>query len=697
MSVGDLRLNSPLQYVKGVGPKKAEVLEKFNLRTIEDILFYFPRQYLDRTSIVPITNLKINEPATIIGVVKGHGMLYGRRRRYEMILGDESGNISLIFFHGIRFWEKTFKKGQVFAATGTPTFFQGYQMIHPELERLEEDSDKLIHAGRIIPVYPQTAELNKAGLNSRGIRKITSFVVDNLSEQVKDYLPTAELKNIDLLDLNNAVTKIHYPDNREQVELCRRRLAYDELLGFQFLVYQNKIKKEQTIKKHSYKKPGKKLSQFKKNLPFDFTAGQKKALKEIFDDLQTEHPMNRMLQGDVGCGKTVVAIAAALFVGENKMQTAFMAPTEILAEQHFRNWQEALNELGIKCGLLTSSLKPAEKTAVAELCAEGELDILFGTHALIYDYVSFHHLGLVIIDEQHRFGVEQRGKLYAKGDNPDLLVMTATPIPRTLALTLYGDLDISTIEGLPPGRLPIRTAWRSKDSRTKVYEFVKDEIKKGGQAYIIYPLIEKSENIELENVEDAYKELSNGTFEGFRVGMVHGRTKQKPRDKVLKDFREGKLDILMATTVIEVGIDNPNATVMIIEHSERFGLAQLHQLRGRIGRGEKKSTLIAIAHPPVSEIASHRLKYFVENSDGFKVAEADLELRGPGEMFGIKQSGLPELKAVRLSSDRDLMEKARKLLIKIFNEEKTLDLEYKNLYSYLKKKNDVKQTLLGGG
>ena len=695
--MGVIKLDSPLQYVKGVGPRKAEILEKYGLVQVRDLLFYFPRQYLDRTNVTTINQLNINHPATIIGVVKAHGLLYGKRRRYEVILEDDTGAIAILFFQGVNYWQKTFKKGQIFAATGTVKWYQGYQMVHPELERLEDDSDKMIHAGRIIPVYPQTAELNKVGLNSRGMRKISSFIFDNLKEEIQDYLPNKESKELELLDLNRAITKIHYPDNRDEVELCRRRLAFDELLGFQYLVFKNKISKEKTFKKHKYKKPGIKLKEFKEQLLFKFTSGQKKVLNEIFEDLQSKHPMTRLLQGDVGCGKTVVAISASLYVAENKMQTAFMAPTEILAAQHYRNWSGLLEGIGIKSALLTASIKPAEKKEIGKLCSDGEIDILFGTHALIYDYVGFKKLGLVIIDEQHRFGVEQRSKLYAKGDNPDLLVMTATPIPRTLALTLYGDLDISTIEGLPPGRKKIRTAWRSEDSLEKIYQFVEDEINKNGQAYIIYPLIEKSEQLDLENVEDAFSELSKNRFKDYKVGMVHGRTKSKARDKILKDFRDGNLDILMSTTVIEVGLDNPNATVMIINHAERFGLAQLHQLRGRIGRGEKQSTLIAVSYPPVSDYASQRLQYFSDNLDGFKIAEADLEMRGPGEMFGLRQAGIPELKVVRISSDRDLMEKARSLLEKMFRLQDNLDEEYQIMYNYLTNKAEKNNPRLGGG
>ncbi len=695
--MAELRLNSPLQYVKGVGPKKAAIMAGLGMTEVRDLLFYLPRRYLDRTSVTPIAKLRVDEPATIVGVVKAHGILHGRRKRYEVIIEDDTGGIPLLFFQGVKYWERTFKKGQIFAATGTVGYFMGLQMVHPDLERLEDEGDRMIHAGRIIPVYPQRAELSKAGLNSKTIRRLTTFIFDNLTERIPDYLPPAECRRQQLPVLDEAIRTIHYPDNRDQVEYGRRRLAFDELIRFQHLVFRNREHKEKTVKTRTYAPPGEMLGGFKNNLPFDLTSGQKKAVKEIFDDLQKEHPMARMLQGDVGCGKTVVAVLSALYIAENKLQTAFMAPTEILAEQHFRNWQEPLSKVGVTAGLLTASLKAAEKKETVRRCLEGEIDILFGTHALIYDYVSFNHLGLVIIDEQHRFGVQQRGKLYAKGDNPDLLVMTATPIPRTLALTLYGDLDISTIDNLPAGRQPIRTVWRATDVRDKVYDFIKDDIAKGGQTYIVYPLIEKSDQIELENVEDAYRDLSEGVFKDCRVAIVHGRVKPKERDEILGRFRDGEIDILLVTTVIEVGIDNPNATIMVIEHAERFGLAQLHQLRGRIGRGEKQATLVAIAHQPISDIAAQRLKFFISCTDGFRIAEADLELRGPGEVFGVRQSGPLEFNSVRLSQDRDLLEASRDLLRRLFQEYNSLDTDYRSLLDYLNKRAAQIDHTLGGG
>jgi len=695
--MAEIKLSTPLQFIKGVGPRRAEVLTKNGMEVVSDLLNYYPRNYLDRTNVIPIGQLKVDQTATIIGTVKACGVLHGRRRRYEVILDDETGAVALIWFQGVRYWERLFKKGQIFAATGVLSWFMGLQMVHPDLERLEKDSDKMVHAGRIIPVYPQTAELGKVGLNSKSIRRLTSFIFDNLTERITDHVPENEYLKLKLPSRHDAIVKIHYPDSRDEVEISRRRLAFDELLEFQYLVFRNKSQKEVVLKKHTYGKPGEKLTKLKGDLSFELTSGQKKVIKEIFDNLQSPHPMSRLLQGDVGCGKTVVAVLAAVYVAENNLQTAFMAPTEILAGQHYNNWKDLLAGIGITSALLTSSLKASEKNKIAKQCADGKIDILFGTHALIYDYVVFAKLGLVIIDEQHRFGVAQRAKLHAKGDNPDLLVMTATPIPRTLALTLYGDLDISTIGTMPPGRKPVRTIWRTDDVRKKVFEYVVNEVEKGGKAYIIYPLIEKSDQLNLVNVEDAFKELSASVFGNFKVGMVHGRVKPRERDKLLKKFREGELDILMATTVIEVGIDNPQATIMVIENAERFGLAQLHQLRGRIGRGIKPATLVALAHLPISDIGKKRLEYFTQTTDGFKVSEADLELRGPGEVFGVRQSGLPELRIASLTCDVDLIESSRHLLERIFRDFKHLDRDYTELYNYLDKMAATKGDSFGGG
>jgi len=608
IAMAELKLNSPLQFIKGVGPHKAQVLETYGIVTVRDLLFYFPRGYLDRTTILPIKDLRIDETATFIGKVRAHGQLYGgKRRRYEVILGDDTGDIQLVFFDGAQYWKRFFKKNMILAGTGRVSYYRGKQVIHPDLERLEDDSDKLIHAGRIIPVYPQTSELNQAGLSSKSIRSLTTLIFASLTERLEDFLPEEVRSEFGLLEIFQAIEKIHYPNSREEIDTCRKRLAFDELLIFQYLVFKRKERKGKIKKNRIYEKPGTLINNFYSTLDFELTSGQTDAIAGIFSDLQSMQPMSRLLQGDVGCGKTVVAVASAVYAAENKFQTAFMAPTEILAEQHFSNWHDPLNKLGISSALVTSTTKDSDKREIAASCANGSIQILFGTHALVYDYIEFSKLGLAIIDEQHRFGVEQRSKLYSKGDNPDLLLMTATPIPRTLALTLYGDLEISTISTMPPGRKPVRTVQRESTSRDRVYEYVRDEVKKGGQAYIIYPLIERSDKMELHSVEESFKELASDVFSDCKTAMVHGRVKSTTREKILKQFKNGKVDILFATTVIEVGIDNPNASIMIIEHAERFGLSQLHQLRGRVGRGEKDSIVIAITYPTTSEISGKRL------------------------------------------------------------------------------------------
>ncbi len=695
--VAEIHLDSPLQYIKGVGPRRAEVLAQHGLRQVHDLLYYLPRSYLDRSSIVPIARVKLDQSQTIIGCVKAHGVLAGRRRRYQVILQDDTGAISLLWFQGLSYWARLFKKDQKYAATGVVSYFTGYQMVHPELEPLEHDSDQMIHAGRIIPVYPQTAALNKAGLSSRGMRRLTMHVLDQLSERVPDPVPAAERRRLGLSELHQALSNIHYPTQHADIEFSRRRLAFNELLGFQFMVSRRKGLKEAAVKKRRYLPPDARLTQFKSRLPFQLTSAQERVIREILADLGSETTMARLLQGDVGCGKTVVAVIVALYVAENQLQTAFMAPTEILAEQHYRNWSSHLDEVGVSSGLLTASLKARAKRQVAQLCAEGRTQVLFGTHALIYDYVSFDRLGLVIIDEQHRFGVQQRGRLYAKGHAPDLLVMTATPIPRTLALALYGDLDISTIDSLPPGRIPVRTVWRTHDVRDKVHEFLKEEIRAGGQVYVVYPVIEKSDQIPLQSVEEAFRDLSEDAFAEYRVGIVHGRMKAPERQEVLQRFHSGELDMLLTTTVIEVGIDNPRAAVMVIEHAERFGLAQLHQLRGRIGRGDRPATLVALAHPPLSDLARRRLEMFASTTDGFKIAEADLELRGPGEMFGVRQSGLPEFRVANLGRDRDLIEAAHQMVKRLVGGHDHLDTEWRNLYTSLSRTAARTEAFLGGG
>ncbi len=688
----ELNLDSSLQYLKGVGPKRAEILSKVGLNSVRDLLYYIPRAYLDRSNIIDIGEIKANTDVTVIGRVYTTGILKGRRQRFEVVVGDDTGYIALIWFSGFQYLQKMIKKGDIFAVTGRVTYFMQHQIVHPELERIEDEDSRLIHTGRIVPVYPSTGELKKGGVTGRLMRQLITAVLTAVGTKIDDYLPSGWASRYSYPELPEAIRQIHYPDSMDARNSARRRLAFDELLELQYIIlnarksFKEKEKTHQYIKKHT--RPG----QLVKQLPFRLTDDQKKTLEDIYNDLRSSKPMHRLVHGDVGCGKTVVAILSAVFCIESGLQCAFMAPTELLAEQHFHKWQEPLAEIGIRSTLVTGSVPKRERNVLEKKIAAGETDLVFGTHAIISAPLEFKNLGLVIIDEQHRFGVMQRGRLVGKGSDPDVLVMSATPIPRTLALTLYGDLDISSIKSLPPGRQPSKTVWRSADSRGNMYKFLKGRLKEGEQIFIIYPLVEKSEKLDLQAAEEEYKNLKAKVFKDFRLGIVHGRTKRNEREKVIRDFRDGKIDILVATTVIEVGLDVPSATIMIIEHAERFGLSQLHQLRGRVGRGGTPGLVVAVAVPPLSQIARKRLELFASCSDGFKIAEADLELRGPGEFFGTRQHGLPELKIANLATDADMLPTAREILRGLLEANKPLDKDHRRVLSYLKRRAADRQT-----
>jgi ATP-dependent DNA helicase RecG len=460
---------------------------------------------------------------------------------------------------------------------------------------------------------------------------------------------------------------MHFPSESDTAEEARKRLAFDELLHLQFLLQSRKHKFKQKEKAQPCKQPGKMFTAVLDDLSFSLTSGQRKCMDHIIDDMTSKKPMNRLLQGDVGSGKTVVAILAAVMAVENGGQAAIMVPTEILAEQHYQNWKTKLEKAGVSSGLLIGSIKGKEKKEIVAGIADSSINIVFGTHAIISKTVSFADLRLVVIDEQHRFGVMQRSQLAGKGDLPDRLVMTATPIPRTLALTLYGDLDVSTIPDMPPGRQPVKTVWRMASALEDIYKYIDGEIAKGNQAFVIYPLVEKSEKMDLKAAEEGFRELSE-ILPGRKIGLVHGRIKAGDRDATIQKFHDGKLEVLVATTVIEVGIDIPNAGILIIQHAERFGLSQLHQMRGRVGRGKRRGLAVAVAYQPISDIGRRRLEYFASTTDGFKIAEADLELRGPGEFFGIRQHGLPEFRIANPVADQEILVKARQWAEKLYKD-----------------------------
>ncbi len=673
-SSGGTKLGDSVQFLKGVGPKKAKALNEEGIRTVEDLLYFIPRKYLDRSTITPINELSVNSRATVLGQVEAYGMKYGsrwrRKNRYQVIIKDKTGVLTLIWFEGIRYIKGKFKEGDTVVASGMVKFYDGLQIPHPEFEIISQKGEELVHTGRVIPIYPSTANLKKLHLDSRGMRNILKPFLDRY--YVKETLPQNMISFLNLLPLDKALKNIHFPDSVETADKARQRLAFDELFYLELMLGLRKKRRSQSEKGILFNPPGKLIRGLLKQLSFELTDAQKRVLREIVNDMASPKRMNRLLQGDVGSGKTIVALVAILLAVENYHQAAVMAPTEILAEQHYLTIHNLLESLGVKTVLLTGSVSGTQRKDILKEIENGQAKVIIGTHALIQEGVSFYRLGLAVIDEQHRFGVMQRARLKAKGFSPDVLVMTATPIPRTLALTVYGDLDVSVIDQMPPGRKKIKTTLSDENSSNHLYSFLEEEFKKGGQAYIVYPLVEESEKMDLKAATESFGHLQNEIFPHRRMALLHGRIKSESREKVMQDFRKGKFDVLVCTTVIEVGLDVPNATVMVIEHAERFGLSQLHQLRGRIGRGPDQSYCFLKAEPPLSDVSKKRLEVLCSSNDGFKIAEWDLKLRGPGEFFGTRQHGLPELKIADITKDVKLLYQAREWAFRIIEEDPQL-------------------------
>ncbi len=675
------KLEDSVQYLKGIGPEKAKVLNSVGIKTIEDLLYHIPRRYLDRSAILPMNKLKPGSTATVIGRVEASGIKKTRRPRklqFHVILRDNTGFIRLVWFNKWRWVQNLFEENDLVVASGPVTVYGGFQIIHPEFEIISKKSegeisdDELIHTGRVIPLYPSTAELKRVWLDSRGFRRVLKPLLDNIADLVTETLPQRVISDSNLLSLPKALRNVHFPEDHQMTNLARSRLAFDELFYLELMLALRKkrIHKEKGV---AFQKPENLVRSALKMLPFELTQAQKKVLREIASDMMSEDSMHRLLQGDVGSGKTIVALIAMLMAVESGYQAALMAPTEILAEQHHITIHQMLESLGVRTVLLTSSVVGTEREAVLEDIAKGKAKVIIGTHALIQKKVDFFKLGLVVIDEQHRFGVMQRAKLKQKGISPDVLVMTATPIPRSLALTLYGDLDVSVIDSPPPGRKEIKTSFLySENSRSKIYEFLEKELQQGHQAYIVYPLVEESEKADLKAATQSYEFLKKEIFPHRRMALLHGRIKSKERESIMQAFRDGDYDMLVSTTVVEVGVDVPKATVMVIEHAERFGLSQLHQLRGRIGRGKDQSFCLLVASPPLSEEAQKRLRAMTSTSDGFKISEIDLKLRGPGEFFGTRQHGLPELKIADIVTDAKLLYQARNWAFKILEDDPNL-------------------------
>ena len=667
--ISDLRssgekLNMSAQFLKGVGPKMAVRFAAKKINTIEDLLYFLPRTYEDRREIRKINKLETGKIQTIMAtVVLSEFRYYGKRRILEVTVSDQTANLTAKWFKGqMSYLTGTFKKGTrvIFTGNVTPNY-AGKIMIHPDYEILEEeDEENLLNFKRIVPVYSETE-----GLHQKYIRKVMYSTLENYSRYVSSPIPMEICRKRNLQNIHDALLTVHFPGPDALLEPlisasseAHRRLIYDEFFFFQLGMA---IKKSGRVldKGISFSVDGNLLEKFYVSLPFTLTGAQTRVIAEIRQDLKANNAMNRLLQGDVGSGKTLVAMAAMITICENGYQTALMAPTEILAKQHYATLSAWAEPIGLRVVLLTGSMTNAFRNDGLEQIKSGGANIIIGTHALIQEDVDFKKLGFVVIDEQHRFGVMQRATLRNKGINADVLVMTATPIPRTLAMTVYGDLDVSVIDEMPPGKKPVRTVLMGESKRQAVYETIRKEIAKGHQAFIVYPLVEQSENLDLKDATKMAEHLQKDIFPDDRVGLIHGKMKDKEKDAVMREFLDNQISILVATTVIEVGIDVPRASLMVIEHAERFGLSQLHQLRGRVGRRDIPSSCILLADYKVSADARKRLKVMEKTTDGFLLAEEDLAIRGPGDFLGTRQSGLPDFRIASIIRDARILNDAK--------------------------------------
>ena len=678
-----LELTTPVQYVKGIGPRLAEILATKGLATVGDLLHYLPFRYEDRLNPRGIAELCAGEMATVIGEVRNSGLFRTRKMPiFQLTVGQGRSKLRCLWFHGAYLQDK-FKPGQLIALYGKveqDSRSGELQIVQPQFEMLgdaggngaEDKAAASLEVGRIVPIYESAGQ---GRVTARWFRRVIRTALDDLTPDLAETIPEAVRERLALVSPREALWKVHWPEAGESFEELQSsrtpahiRLIFEELF-FTELGLELKRRQQKAQTGIAFRLDDRVRQAIKKILPFHPTVAQKRVLKEIADDMQKPHPMRRLLQGDVGSGKTIIGFQAAIIAIENGCQVALMVPTEILAQQHYFSARRILENAGYRIVLLTGSLEADRKREIRRHIAQGNAQLVIGTHALLEEKVEFAKPGLVIVDEQHRFGVLQRLKLMKKSGEgsddknpaePDVLVMTATPIPRTLALTLYGDLDLSVLDELPPGRTPIVTRRITDDRSPEVWDFVRKQVAKGHQVYVVYPVIAENEETELKAAIKMYRELSGKVFADLKVGLLHGRLDSELKDQVMRMFQKGELQILVATTVIEVGVDVPNATVMVIEHAERFGLAQLHQLRGRIGRGAAKSYCILMTGGKVTEEGERRLDAMVRTNDGFQIAELDLELRGPGEFFGTRQAGMPSFRVANLIRDRQLLELAKR-------------------------------------
>jgi ATP-dependent DNA helicase RecG len=709
-------LQTPIEYLKGVGPQRGELLRKeVGIHKYENLLHFYPNRYIDRTRYYKINELQSQSLGTIaevqiIGkIINIKTVEFGKaKKRLVATFVDETGQMELTWFQGHKWIRDTLKLNTPYVIFGKVTSFNGQNsMAHPELELLTEHEQSLRSAMQ--PVYPSTETLTNRGISNRVINKMMQQVFLETQANFAETLPQYLIEELKLIPKNAALFNIHFPKSQDLLAKAQFRLKFEELFFIQLQLITKNLVRKHKIKGHPFTIVGDNFNNFYQNhLPFELTNAQKKVLKEIRNDMGTHAQMNRLLQGDVGSGKTIVALMAMLIALDNGFQSCLMAPTEILANQHYNGLIELLNPeisgLNVNIKILTGSTKTAERKIIHEELENGTLHILIGTHALLEDKVQFQNLGLAIIDEQHRFGVEQRSKLWkktspnpSKGGElipPHILVMTATPIPRTLAMSLYGDLDISVIDELPPGRKPIQTVHRYDSNRLKVWKFIKDEIAKGRQIYIVYPLIQESETMDYKDLMDGYESISRDfPLPQYSISIVHGKMKPADKDAEMKRFAEGKTNIMVATTVIEVGVNIPNASVMIIESAERFGLSQLHQLRGRVGRGAEQSYCILMTSFKLSNDSKIRLETMCKTNDGFEIAEVDLKLRGPGDIMGKQQSGVLQLQIADLVRDRDILMVARNEALKLIKKDASMSLPehaaLKGVFLELSKKKNI--------
>ncbi len=649
-----------LQFIKGIGPKRAAVLAKYGIRTLSELWDFFPRKYVDRSRMVALNALQPEQEVTVIGKVEAAGMRRLRKQQFYIVISDESGLLEAVWFNSAQYFKNVFKVGDWVSLSGKVTFYRGFQMLHPDYDRLASgEMDNLLNTGKIIPFYPQNEAFKRSGLNSHTLRRIFFHLLQSKAEIASEFLPEALRRTRRFLPLEASYRQMHTPEDNELLDQAVRRFKYQEFFFLQLMLALQRRHIKSQPDGIAFTQKSERLSKLYATLPFSMTEAQKRVVREIRNDMRSAAPMNRLLQGDVGAGKTLVAVMAALIALDNGRQVALMAPTEILAEQHALSIRGMLEPLQVKVDLLTGSTKNKLRKALAEELQKGQPHLLIGTHALIQDTVGFSNLGLVIIDEQHRFGVMQRGKLIGKGSQPDVLVMTATPIPRTLALTAYGSLDVSVLDEMPANRKPISTVWRFDNKAAQIYDFVAQRVRAGEQAYIVFPLVEESEKLDLKAATESFEALRNKVFKDFNVALLHGRMKSAEKEETMRLFAAGEIHILVSTTVIEVGVDVANATIMLIEQAERFGLSQLHQLRGRVGRGHKKSYCILKTPYNIGDVAQQRMKIMTATNDGFVIAEKDLELRGWGDFFGTRQSGMPAFKLANPITDREVLDMAR--------------------------------------